>query len=74
MRIVEADQSSTGFVVQSEAVAQALRALRTRWHARDHEPDHVFAFCIDRKHLPIKVEEDIEARIALIHQNNVIIK
>jgi hypothetical protein len=74
MRIVESDQASTGFVVQSEAVAQALRALRTGRHALDHKPDHIFAFCIDCKHLPIKVEEDIEARIACTHQNYVIIK
>jgi hypothetical protein len=73
MRIVEADQTSTRFVVQSEAVAQSLRALRTGRHTPDHEPDHIFAFCIDRKYLPIKVEEDIEARIACTHQNYVII-
>jgi hypothetical protein len=74
MRIVEANQTITGSVVQSETVAQALRALRTGQNALDHEPDHVFAFCIDRKHFSIKVKQDIEARIAAIHQNYVIIR
>jgi len=74
MRIVEARQTNTGFVMQSETVAQALRALRTGRHALDHEPDHVFAFCIDRKHFSIKVKQDIKAGIAAIHQNYVIIK
>ena len=73
MRIVEAHQTSTDSVVQSETVAQALRAFRTGRHALDHEPDHVFAFCIDRKHLPIKVKQEFEARIAVIHLRNVII-
>src|SRR2546421_4835292 len=67
MRIVETNQASTGFVVQSEAVAQALRAFRTGRHALDHKPDHVFTFCIARKHFPIKVKQDIKAGIAAIH-------
>ena len=74
MRIVKADQSGTGFVVQSETVAQALRTLRTGRYALDHELDHVFAFCIDRKHRPIQIKQDVEARIAVIHQYNVIIQ
>jgi hypothetical protein len=72
MRIVEADQTSTGFVVQSETIAQALRALRTGRHALDREPDDVFAFGLDRKHLPIKFKQQVEARIAAIHRNDVI--
>jgi len=72
MRIVEADQSRAGFVVQGEAVAEALWALRTGRYLSDDKPDQVFAFCIDRKHLSIEFKQDIEAGITAIHGNSVI--
>ena len=62
--IVEPDQTLALRAMQGERVVDAMRLLRRHRHPRDDEADPMAAFRIDDEHLTVKVEQNIQGRVA----------
>jgi hypothetical protein len=63
MGIVEADQPLAVRSMQYQRIVEAVRLLPGCWHTRHAEPDPVAALRIHDEHLPVEVEQHIEAGI-----------
>jgi hypothetical protein len=66
MRIVKADQANASLIMQREGAAQSVRPFRGCRHLSDNEFDPKSAFHIRRNGYTVKVEEDIQTRVASI--------
>jgi hypothetical protein len=73
VRIIKTDQAKANLIMQGETVAQAVRPLRAGGYLFDYEFDPISAFRIDRDRYPIKIEEDVQTRVAAVHKLRLII-
>ena len=69
MGVVEADEPPAIRPVQRQRIVQAMRFFRRGRHFRHHEADPMVAIRVHNEHLPIKVEQHIEGRVARLRHS-----
>lgn len=63
MDVVEPDESLTSGAMQGQRIVKTMRLVRRCRHTCHDEPDPMPARRVHHEHLPIKLEEQIQARI-----------
>ena len=75
VRVVKSDQPPAAFVVESEAIAQAVWSFGTPRHPLYDESGDVLASSIDDHYFAIKIKQERKSRILIVsHLNTFIIR